>query len=433
MWVRPQIAEEQVYLAQVGPPRRVSITMSLDPSRQKDAREYGASPSALAFLSRFFAAESAGGLILMAAALAALIVANSPWADSYFATLHVKILGLSIEHWINDGLMAIFFMLVGLEIKREMLAGQLSSWSQRALPGFAALGGMLIPALIYLAVNWGNSETLGGWAIPAATDIAFALGVLSLLGKRVPISLKIFLSALAILDDLGAVLIIALFYTSGLSVGMLLASLAVTVFLVVLNRCGVTRLFPYLVAGGLLWFFMLQSGIHATLAGVILALCIPLGEPHKESKSPLLLLEEKLHPWVAFAVVPIFGFGNAGVSLAGISPGNLIDPVPLGVTLGLVLGKQIGVFGLAALAIRAGLAKLPEECDWFQLYGVALLCGIGFTMSLFIGALAFPNSAHLVDEVKVGVLMGSVLCAILGVMVLLKAQSPSSKLPARSS
>jgi NhaA family Na+:H+ antiporter len=399
--------------------------MSLDPSRPGNADEYHASPSALAFLSRFFAAESAGGLILMAAAVAALLVANSPWADVYFATLHINIIGLSLEHWINDGLMAIFFMLVGLEIKREMLVGQLSSWSQRALPGFAALGGMLIPALIYVAVNWGNSETMGGWAIPAATDIAFALGVLSLLGKRAPISLKIFLSALAILDDLGAVLIIALFYTSGLSVSMLLASLAVIVILVVLNRCGVTRLFPYLVAGALLWFFMLQSGIHATLAGVILALCIPLGDPGNESKSPLLHLEEKLHPWVAFAVVPIFGFANAGVSLAGISLDNLIDPVPLGVTLGLLLGKQIGVFGLAAMAIRTGLAKLPEECDWFQLYGVALLCGIGFTMSLFIGTLAFPGSPHLVDEVKVGVLMGSVLSAILGISVLLRA--PLSK------
>ncbi|MEG5265076.1 Na+/H+ antiporter NhaA [Pseudomonas sp. JDS28PS106] len=396
--------------------------MSLDPSRLEDNSAYRASPSALAFLSRFFAAESAGGLILMAAALTALLVANSPWADIYFATLHTKIVGLSIEHWINDGLMAIFFMLVGLEIKREMLVGQLSNWSQRALPGFAALGGMLAPALIYIAVNWSDSETLGGWAIPAATDIAFALGVLSLLGKRVPISLKIFLSALAILDDLGAVLIIALFYTSGLSVTMLLASLAVIIFLVVLNRCGVTRLLPYLIAGGLLWFFMLQSGIHATLAGVILALCVPLGDAETASKSPLLFLEEKLHPWVAFAVVPIFGFANAGVSLVGLSPGNLLEPVPLGVTLGLLLGKQIGVFGLAALAIRTGLAKLPEQCDWLQLYGVALLCGIGFTMSLFIGALAFPGNPHLVDEVKVGVLVGSVLSAILGVVVLLRAK-----------
>ena len=395
--------------------------MSLEPSRLDKAANTRKSASSLAFITRFFAAESAGGLILMASALAALLLANSPWSAAYFSTLQVKFAGLSIEHWINDGLMAIFFLLVGLEIKREMLAGQLSSWSQRALPGFAALGGMLLPALIYIAINWGNSQTIGGWAIPAATDIAFALGVLSLLGKRVPVSLKIFLAALAILDDLGAVLIIALFYTSGLSISMLLASVAVVAVLVVLNRCGVRRLAPYLIAGALLWFFMLQSGIHATLAGVILALCIPMGDPQTKTKSPLLHLEEKLHPWVAFAVVPIFGFANAGVSLAGISPRDLLDPVPLGVTLGLLLGKQLGVFGLAALAIRFGLAKLPEGSNWVQLYGVALLCGIGFTMSLFIGALAFPGAPHLVDEVKVGVLMGSILCAILGVVVLIKA------------
>lgn len=409
-------------LAQVGPPRGIITPMNLDPSRLEKDHSHSTTPAALAFLTRFFAAESAGGLILMAAAFAALVVANSSWSEAYFSTLHIKLFGLSIEHWVNDGLMAIFFMLVGLEIKREMLVGQLSSWNQRALPGFAALGGMLIPALIYIAINWGNPETLGGWAIPAATDIAFALGVLSLLGKRVPVSLKIFLSALAILDDLGAVVIIALFYTSGLSISMLLASLAVIVFLFVLNRCGVKRIWPYLVAGGLLWFFMLQSGIHATLAGVILALCIPLGDPDHERKSPLIYLEEKLHPWVAFAVVPIFGFANAGVSLAGISPGNLIDPVPLGVALGLLLGKQVGVFGLSALAIRSGLARLPEGCGWLQLYGMALLCGIGFTMSLFIGALAFAGNPLLVDEVKVGVLLGSVLSAVLGVAVLLSAR-----------
>ena len=384
------------------------------------------SPAMSGFLQRFMAAESAGGVTLMIAALAALIVANSPLSATYFSTLHWHVLGLSLEHWINDGLMAIFFMLVGLEIKREMLAGQLATWGQRALPGFAALGGMLLPALIYVLVNWGNPQTLGGWAIPAATDIAFALGVLSLLGKRVPVSLKIFLSALAILDDLGAVLIIALFYTSGLSVSMLLASLAVIVLLVVLNRCGVRRLLPYLLAGALLWFFMLQSGVHATLAGVILALCIPLGDPEDEARSPLLRLEGKLHGWVAFAVVPVFGFANAGVSLAGITPSNLIDPVPLGVALGLLLGKQIGVFGFALLSIRLGLAQLPSQSSWRQLYGVALLCGIGFTMSLFIGALAFAGSAHLIDEVKVGVLLGSVLSAVLGVIVLLRAGSVRS-------
>ncbi|AZG88172.1 Na+/H+ antiporter NhaA [Pseudomonas syringae pv. pisi str. PP1] len=376
------------------------------------------SPNALAFITRFFAAESAGGLVLMAAALAALIVANSPLADSYFAALHAVFAGLSVSHWINDGLMAIFFMLVGLEIKREVLAGQLASWSQRALPGFAALGGMVVPALIYVAFNWGRPDTIGGWAIPAATDIAFALGVLSLLGKRVPLSLKIFLSALAILDDLGAVLIIALFYTSDLSIPMLLAALGSIAVLVALNRLGVKKLLPYLIVGALLWFFMLQSGIHATLAGVALALCIPLGKPDEEARSPLLHLEEKLHPWVAFVVVPIFGFANAGVSLSGITADKLVDPVPLGVALGLLVGKQIGIFAMAALAIRAGLARLPDGSNWGQLYGVAALCGIGFTMSLFIGALAFPGTPELVDEVKVGVLIGSVLSAVLGVVVL---------------
>lgn len=375
-------------------------------------------PRAIAIMANFLASESAGGLVLMAAALAAIIVANSPLAPGYFAALHSVWGGLSIELWINDGLMAIFFLMVGLEIKREVLAGGLSSWSQRALPGFAAAGGMLVPALIYLAVNWGNPETLGGWAIPAATDIAFALGVLSLLGKRVPTSLKVFLAALAILDDLGAVTIIALFYSTGLNMPMLLASFATLAVLIVMNRMGVRRLLPYLLLGLLLWFFVLQSGVHATLAGVALALCIPLGKPEEEARSPLLFLEEKMHYWVAFAVVPIFGFANAGVSLSGITLGNLLDPVPLGVALGLFVGKQIGVFLAAVVAIRAGVAVLPDGSNWAQLYGVALLCGIGFTMSLFIGNLAFPGQAHLIDEVKVGVLIGSILSAIFGVLLL---------------
>jgi NhaA family Na+:H+ antiporter len=375
-------------------------------------------PRAIAILASFLASESAGGLVLMGAALAAIIVANSPLAPGYFAALHSVWGGLSIELWINDGLMAIFFLMVGLEIKREVLAGGLASWEQRALPGFAALGGMLVPALIYIAVNWGNAQTLSGWAIPAATDIAFALGVLSLLGKRVPTSLKVFLAALAILDDLGAVTIIALFYSTGLNMPMLLASFATLAVLIVMNRMGVRRLLPYLLLGVLLWFFVLQSGVHATLAGVALALCIPLGKPEEEARSPLLFLEEKMHYWVAFAVVPIFGFANAGVSLSGITLGNLLDPVPLGVALGLFVGKQIGVFLAAVVAIRSGIAVLPEGSNWPQLYGVGLLCGIGFTMSLFIGNLAFPGAQHLIDEVKVGVLLGSVVAAIAGVILL---------------
>jgi NhaA family Na+:H+ antiporter len=376
------------------------------------------SPRALAIFASFVASDSAGGIVLMGAALAAIIVANSPMAAYYFAALHSVWGGLSIELWINDGLMAIFFLMVGLEIKREVLAGGLASWGQRALPGFAAAGGMLVPALIYVAINMGNPQTLSGWAIPAATDIAFALGVLSLLGKRVPTSLKVFLAALAILDDLGAVTIIALFYSSGLNLPMLGASFATLAVLIVMNRMGVQRLLPYLLLGLMLWFFVLQSGVHATLAGVALALCIPLGTRQEEARSPLLFLEEKMHYWVAFAVVPVFGFANAGVSLSGITLGNLIDPVPLGVALGLFVGKQVGVFLAATLAIRSGLARLPEGSNWMQMYGVALLCGIGFTMSLFIGNLAFPGAPHLIDEVKVGVLMGSILSAIVGVLLL---------------
>ncbi|WP_295467697.1 Na+/H+ antiporter NhaA [uncultured Pseudomonas sp.] len=376
---------------------------------------------ALAFLNKFCAAEAAGGIVLMLAAAIALVVANSPLADTYFASLHAVVGGLSLGHWINDGLMALFFLLVGLEIKREMVVGQLARWSDRALPGLAALGGMLVPALLYALVNRHDSQTLAGWAIPAATDIAFALGVLSLLGSRVPPSLKVFLSALAILDDLGAVLIIALFYTSDLSTAMLLAAAGLVAVLLVLNRLKVTALLPYLLVGALLWFCMLRSGIHATLAGVILALYIPLGDTEADAASPLLRLESALHPWVAFLIVPLFGFANAGVSLAGIAPANLLDPVPLGVALGLFLGKQVGISLLVLLAIRSGLARLPEGASWLQLYGVALLCGIGFTMSLFIGALAFPTAPFLVDEVKIGVLLGSLLSALAGVAVLLFA------------
>ncbi|KTT65741.1 pH-dependent sodium/proton antiporter [Pseudomonas oryzihabitans] len=376
---------------------------------------------ALAFLNRFCAAEAAGGIVLMVAAALALIVANSPLATGYFATLHLYVGGLSVSHWINDGLMALFFLLVGLEIKREMAVGQLASWGDRALPGLAALGGMAVPALLYALVNRHDPQTLSGWAIPAATDIAFALGVLSLLGSRVPASLKVFLSALAILDDLGAVLIIALFYTSDLSTSMLLAAVGLVAVLFVLNRLKVRALLPYLLIGALLWFCMLRSGIHATLAGVILALFIPLGDTETEAASPLLKLESALHPWVAFLIVPVFGFANAGVALGNISLANLLDPVPLGVALGLFLGKQIGISLLAVLAIRSGLARLPEGANWLQLYGVALLCGIGFTMSLFIGALAFPGAPLLVDEVKIGVLLGSLLSALAGVAVLLVA------------
>lgn len=325
-------------------------------------------------------------------------------------------------HWINDALMAIFFLFVGLEIKREFLDGQLSTWSRRALPGIAAVGGMAVPALVYLAFNWSNPATVRGCAIPAATDIAFALGVLSLLGSRVPTSLKVFLTALAIIDDLGAVVIIALFYTGNVSLMDLGLAAAVTAALVAMNRAGVTRLWFYLILGAALWFFVLRSGIHASIAGVVLALTVPLraspGRPDDMAGSPLHRLEHALHRWVAFAIIPIFGFANAGVSFSGVTVSTLVDPLTLGVALGLLVGKLIGVFGSAALVIRFGLADLPMGASWGQLVGVSLLCGIGFTMSLFIGMLAFADDTSLQNAVKVGILGGSILAGLLGWAVL---------------
>ncbi|TGT84597.1 MULTISPECIES: Na+/H+ antiporter NhaA [unclassified Mesorhizobium] len=373
----------------------------------------------------FLDSEAAGGIILMAAAALALIVANSPLAETYFAVLHAYLGPLSVSHWVNDGLMAVFFLLVGLEIKREMLDGQLSTWPRRVLPGIAAAGGMVVPALVYVAVNSNNPAALSGWAIPTATDIAFALGVLSLLGSRVPASLKVFLTALAIIDDLGAVIIIAIFYTSGLSLAYLGAAFAVIAVLVVLNRMRMMSLVPYLVLGAILWVLVLKSGVHATLAGVALALTIPLersaGIGHDLDHSPLHRLEHGLHKLVAFIVIPIFGFANAGVSLAGLSFGALIEPLTLGVAAGLVVGKLVGVFGSSALAIRFGLADLPAHAGWVHMLGISLLCGIGFTMSLFIGLLAFASDVALQDAVKVGILAGSFIAALLGAAVLLMA------------
>ena len=379
----------------------------------------------VSILREFLDGEAAGGIILMVAAALALIVANSPLAEAYFSVLHAYAGPLSVSHWINDGLMAVFFLLVGLEIKREMLDGQLSTWPRRVLPGIAAAGGMAVPALVYVAINRNNAAALSGWAIPTATDIAFALGVLSLLGNRVPASLKIFLTALAIIDDLGAVLIIAIFYTSGLSLAYLGAAFAVIAVLVVLNRMRVLTLVPYVVLGAVLWLLVLKSGVHATLAGVALALTIPLkvspGSGHDLDQSPLHRLEHGLHKIVPFFVIPVFGFANAGVSLAGLSAAALVEPLPLGVAAGLVAGKLVGVFGSSALAIRWGVADLPANAGWLHLIGISLLCGIGFTMSLFIGLLAFAGEVALQDEVKVGILAGSFICAILGAGVLLMA------------
>ena len=366
----------------------------------------------------FISSPTAGGIILILASAAAITIANTSLREGYESLLKYKTAGLSVEHWVNDGLMAIFFLFVGLEIKRELLAGELSTWSQRALPGFAALGGVAVPALIYAGFNSGDADTLRGWAIPAATDIAFALGVLTLLGKRVPASLKIFLSALAILDDMGAVAIIAIFYTTDISILMLGSAAATALLMAGMNKAGVKRLLPYLLAGVFMWFFMLQSGVHATVAGILIALFIPLNTSGT-SESPLERLEHGLEPWVVFLILPIFGFANAGVSLSGLTADDILSPVPVGVAAGLFFGKQAGVFGLSVLAISLGMAKKPENSSWLQLYGVAVLCGIGFTMSLFIGNLAFAGSQLLIDEVKVGVLAGSVLSAFAGALILM--------------
>ncbi|GLK81836.1 Na+/H+ antiporter NhaA [Methylopila turkensis] len=377
-------------------------------------------------LRSFFANEASAGLILMAAAALGLIVANSPLATAYFATLKAYVGGLSVLHWINDALMVVFFLLVGLEIKRELLEGRLRTWPDRVLPGLAAIGGMAAPALVYLIVNASSPETLRGWAIPAATDIAFALGVLTLLGSRVPISLKVFLTALAIIDDLGAVLIIAVFYTAELSLPMLAASAVTFAALVAMNRLGVRRLTPYLLLGLVLWFFVLKSGVHATVAGVLLAMTIPIGRKEGEAESPLHRLEHGVTPWSAFVVLPVFGFANAGVSFAGVEARMLLEPVTLGVALGLFLGKQIGIFGIVLAAVKLGLAKRPEGASWGQVYGISLLCGIGFTMSLFIGLLAFADAPHLEAETKIGVLVGSLSCMALGALVL-RLTSPSQR------
>lgn len=377
--------------------------------------------SRFSVLREFLDSGAAGGLLLMSAAVLALFVANSPLAEGYFAALHASLAGLSLLHWINDGLMAVFFLFVGLEIKREFLDGQLSSWSNRALPCVAAAGGVIAPGLIYALINLGHPEALRGWAIPTATDIAFALGVLSLLGSRVPTSLKVFLATLAIVDDLVAVLVIAVFYTAKINLAALVGATIVVLTLIALNRLRITRLAPYLVLGAALWGLVLLSGVHATVAGVALAMTIPL-KPSKgapdDVESPLHRLEHALAPWVSFLIVPVFGFANAGVAFGGMSPAILGEPVTLGVALGLVLGKQLGVFFAAALAIRLGLACLPVAASWMQLYGVSLLCGIGFTMSLFIGLLAFPTPL-LQDEVKIGVLVGSLISACAGALVLL--------------
>jgi Na+:H+ antiporter, NhaA family len=371
-------------------------------------------------LREFLRTESAGGIVLMAAAAAALIVANSPLSDTYFSTLKAYVGPLSVSHWINDGLMAIFFLLVGLEVKRELLDGQLSTWERRVLPGAAAAGGMIVPALIFAAFNIGDAATIRGWAIPSATDIAFALGVLTLLGPRVPVSLKVFLTAVAIIDDLGAIVIIALFYTAELNLAALVAAALLIAVLYGFNRFGIRTLWPYLIVGAGVWTAMLLSGVHATLAGVAVALTIPLTQTPThidDEHSPLHRLEHAIAGWVAFAIVPIFGFANAGLSFTNVTAEMLVSPIVLGIALGLFVGKQIGVFGVIWAMKKLGLADYPIHASGAQVYGVALLCGIGFTMSLFIGGLSYASDIYL-DEVKLGVLGGSLLSGIIGAVVL---------------
>lgn len=375
------------------------------------------SPSAI---RRFLDNQASAGLVLMGTAALALILANSPAATLYDHALHAPIGPLSLLHWINDGLMALFFLLVGLEIKRELIDGELSSWSRRVLPGFAALGGMIAPALIFAALNAG--PTLRGWAIPAATDIAFALGVMSLLGNRVPASLRIFLAALAIIDDLGAVVVIALFYTADISVPDLMGAALVVGALFAMNRLGVRRLTLYMILGAVLWVFIYRSGIHATVAGVLLAMTIPIdrtpAQRDGDCQSPLHRLEHALHAPVGFLIVPVFALANAGVPFLKLPLDALAAPVTTGVAAGLLLGKPIGVFGFAWIAGRLGLADMPAHASTRQILGVSLLCGIGFTMSLFIALLAFPADALIQSEAKVGILGGSLLSGLLGYAVL---------------
>jgi NhaA family Na+:H+ antiporter len=385
-------------------------------------------PSAL---RDFLTSEAGGGVLLMAAAALAILLANLPGdpAHLYHAFVHAEIgpvltpkLGpMTVHLWINDGLMAVFFLLVGLEIKREFVDGQLSTWEKRRLPVIAAVAGMLLPALVFLFVTRGEAGLSDGWAIPAATDIAFAIGVLALLGSRAPTSLKLFLTTVAIVDDMGAVAIIAFFYTNGIDGMALLAAAMILGGMFALNRMGVKALPLYLIGFALLWYATLLSGVHATIAGVLAAMTVPIrktpGAPDAVD-SPLHVLEHAIHPWSAYLIVPLFGFANAGVSLGGLSLEQILAPLPVGIALGLFLGKQAGIFAAIWLSVKLGLASRPQGANWTQVYGVALLCGVGFTMSLFIGALAFPGSPLLIEEAKIGTLAGSLLSALVGFAVL---------------
>jgi len=386
--------------------------------------------------TRFFQLEAASGLLLIAAAALALIINNSSLSWLYSGLLDTPVVAqigaLKIAKplllWINDGLMAMFFLLIGLEVKREVLDGQLSNPSQIVLPGAAAIGGMVVPALVYWFLNREDPAALGGWAIPMATDIAFALGVLALLGKRVPVSLKLFLMTLAIIDDLGAIIVIAVFYSGTLSTLSLALAGACIIALIAMNRLGVVKLGPYMIIGLILWVCVLKSGVHATLAGVTLAFCIPLRTKNAET-SPLLTLEHALHPWVAYGILPLFAFANAGLSLSGVTVESFTHHVPMGIATGLLLGKTVGVFGLTWLAVKIGIAALPQGANWGHVLGVAILCGIGFTMSLFVGSLAFePGVSDYAGMDRMGILTGSILAALIGYAVTAMASRKSAVL-----
>ncbi len=374
----------------------------------------------------FFKLEAASGLVLLFSAIIALVISNSELSNLYFNTLEKYLfiginnfgIKLSVLHWINDALMAIFFFFVTLEIKREFLQGELSNIKQAMLPIIGAVGGMLVPALFYIFINFGNSETIVGWAIPSATDIAFSLGVLSLLGSRVPISLKVFLTALAIIDDLGAIVIIALFYSGDLSIKYLSLMLIAFIILLILNKFNVKKFLPYLIVGLFLWEFTHQSGIHATIAGVLLACTIPHRKKEKDF-SLLIKLEHAISPYVAFGIMPLFAFANAGVSLEGLTFASLLNKVPLGILLGLFVGKQLGVFVFSYISIKLKFAQMPTNSNWINFYAVGVLTGIGFTMSLFVGNLAFVDSMQYMDGVKIGVLSGSLLSTVFGYLLLL--------------
>ena len=379
-------------------------------------------------LKDFLKQESAGGIVLIASAILALIIANSPLAPSYFGTLETKLnlsygafeINKPLLLWINDGLMAVFFFLIGLEVKREILGGQLSSWDKASLPLVAAIGGMAVPALVFVAFNYNEPENIGGWAIPAATDIAFALGILSLLGPRVPVAMKALLLAIAVIDDIGAITVIALFYSGEIKTNMLIGAAVVYALLFAVNRLKIASGMPYVILTVIMWVFVLKSGVHATLAGVAAGMMIPTQT--REGTNLLYEMEHTLHKWVAFMVIPIFGFANAGVSLIGVSPAMILQPLPLGIALGLLIGKQIGIVGMAWIGVKAGFASLPEGIGWRKIHGLSLLAAIGFTMSLFIGGLAFDNPAQ-VDAVKIGVLGGSLIAAV-GGFLLLKSALP---------